>query len=78
MSDPIEVQVPVSEVVYKATKAVTASITTTLAVVSLFATQISDGNLTWSEGGTLIGAVVGAATTVAAVWRVPNEVKRTQ
>lgn len=78
MSDPIEVQVPVSEMVYKATKAVTASITTTLAVVGLFATQISDGNLTWSEGGTLIGAVVGAVATVAAVWRVPNEVKRTQ
>lgn len=72
MSDPIQVAIP--EVVQKSTKSVVASVTTILGVLTLFGTSISDGTLTWSEGGTLIGAVVTAVATVTAVWRVPNEV----
>lgn len=73
MSNPIQVSIP--EVVQKATKSVIATGTTALGVLTLFGTSISDGVLTWSEGGTLIGAVVTAVTTIALVWRVPNEVR---
>lgn len=72
MSDPI--QVPVPEVVQKATKAVTATVIATTGVLTLFGTSISDGVLTWQETGTLIGAVVTAISIVTGVWRVPNEV----
>lgn len=75
MNEPTAtIQVPVTELVYKKTKAVTATITTALSVLTLFGTQIADGSLTWDEGGVLIGAVTGAIATVLAVWRVPNEV----
>lgn len=74
MNSPNPIQVPVPEVVQKTTKAVIASITTGLGVLALFGASISDGALDWSEGGTLIGAVATAVTTIAAVWRVPNEV----
>lgn len=73
MSDPIQISIPV--VVQKATKSVVATITTGLAIVALFGTSISDGVLSWSEGGTLIGAVASAIATIAGVWRVPNEVQ---
>lgn len=70
-----QVTIPMSELVFKTTKAVAATLTTTVGVLGLFATQVADGALTWSEGGTLIGAVATAVATVAAVWRVTNEVK---
>lgn len=73
MSEPISVHVP--PVVYTATKAVVATITTGLGVVTLFATSISDGVLTWGEGGALIGGFLTAVATIAGVWRVPNEPK---
>lgn len=73
MSEPISVPVP--PVVYTTTKAVVATITTGLGVLALFATSIADGNLSWGEGGTLIGAVAAAVATIAGVWRVPNEPK---
>lgn len=72
MSDPISVPVP--EVVQRGTKAVVATITLTAGVLGLFATAIADGSLSWTEGGTLIGALATAITTIAGVWRVPNEV----
>jgi len=72
MSTPI--QVPIPEVVQKGTKAVVATITLVVGVVGLFAASISDGSLSWGEGGELLGAVATAITTIAAVWRVPNEV----
>lgn len=72
MSDPISIPVPV--VVQKATKAVTATVTASLGVLTLLGTTLADGVLTWSEGGMLIGAVATAVGTIAAVWRVPNEV----
>ena len=74
MTDPV--QVPIPEPVTKTTKAIVATLTTTLGILTLFGTSISDGVLTWGEGGSLIGAVATAVATVAAVWRVPNEVKR--
>lgn len=77
MSEPT-IQVPVSDVVFKATKSVAATITTVLGVLTLFGTSISDGSLSWAEGGTLIGAIATAGATIAAVWRVPNEVKGTR
>lgn len=73
MTDSIQIPVPV--VVQKATKSVVATITTGLGVLSLFGASIADGSLTWTEGGTLIGAVATAVVTIAGVWRVPNEVK---
>jgi len=73
MSNPIQVPIPV--VVQKTTKAVAASITTGLGVLALFATDIADGSLTWDEGGTLLAAGAAAVATIAAVWRVPNEVQ---
>lgn len=73
MSEPI--QVPIPEVVQSATKSVVATITTGLGVLGLFATAIADGSLSWTEGGYLIGAVTTAVATIAAVWRVPNEVQ---
>lgn len=75
MSDPIQVQVPVPVVVQRATKAITATITTGVGVLALFGEMIADGSLSWSEGGVLIGAVATAVATVTAVWRVPNEVQ---
>jgi hypothetical protein len=77
MSEPLvpSFQVPVSDVVFTATKSVIATLTTGLGVLTLLGTSISDGNLTWAEGGTLIGAVATAVATIAAVWRVPNQVK---
>lgn len=77
MSEPT-IQVPVSEVVYKATKSIVATITTALGVLALVAVSISDGSLTWEEGGKLIGAIATAGATIAAVWRVPNEIKGTR
>ena len=47
-------------------------------MLTLFGASISDGVLTWAEGGALIGAVATAVATIGAVWRVPNEVKRVQ
>ena len=68
--------VKVPTVVYTTAKTVAATITTGLSVLALFGTQIADGSLSWSEGGTLIGAVAGAVATIAAVWRTTNnEVK---
>lgn len=75
MTDPVQVQVPVPPVVYNATKAVTATLTTAVGVLTLFGASIADGVLTWSEGGALIGAVATAVATIAAVWRVPNQPK---
>jgi hypothetical protein len=65
-------QVNVPTVVYTKAKAVVATLTTGLGVVTLFVTQIADGVLTWPEGGALIGAIGTAIATVGAVWRVPN------
>lgn len=73
MSNPVQIQVPV--VIQKTTKAVVSSITTGVGVLGLFATSISDGSLSWDEGGVLIGAVATAVATIASVWRVPNEVQ---
>lgn len=73
-----EPSVPVPNVVFKATKAVLATITTGVGVLTLFGASISDGVLTWNEGGALIGAVATAVATIGAVWRVPNEVKQVQ
>lgn len=73
MSSPI--RVPIPEVVQKGTKSVVATLTTAVGVLTLFGTAISDGSLDWTEGGTLIGAVATAVLTIAAVWRVPNEVQ---
>lgn len=74
-----EPQVPVNEsvrrTVDKATKAIAATATTVTGVVALVGTMVADGVFTWGEGGTLIGAVVTAATTIWAVWRVPNDPK---
>lgn len=78
MTNPDIITIPVNKVVYKGTKAVVATVTTALGVLALFGTSISDGTLTWADGGTLIGAVATAIATVGAIWRVPNEVKRTQ
>lgn len=72
MTDSIQVPVPV--VVQKATKSAVATITTGLGVLTLFGAAIADGSLSWTEGGTLIGAVATAVVTIAGVWRVPNEV----
>lgn len=72
MTDPVSIKVP--EVITKTTKAVTATITTGLGVLTLLGTTLSDGVLTWSEVGTLIGATATAVATCIAVWRVPNEV----
>lgn len=71
MTDPVNVPVP--RVVYTTAKRTAAALTTGLGVVTLFATQISDGLLSWGEAGTLIGAVATAVTTVIAVFRVPND-----
>lgn len=73
MSNPINVNVPQS--VVTAAKAVAATATTAVGVVTLFVTQVSDGVYTWDEGGTLIGAVVTAAATIGAVWKTRNKVK---
>lgn len=73
MTDPVRVRIP--EVVQTATKSVVATITTGLGVLSLFATSIADGDLSWGEGGALIGAVATAVATIAGVWRVPNQPK---
>lgn len=70
-----DLSIPVPVVVQSATKSVVATITTGLGVLGLFATAISDGSLSWGEGGTLIGAVVAAVATVTGVWRVPNEIE---
>lgn len=70
-----EPKVPVSEPVYKATKAIAATITTVAGVFTLFGTAISDGDLSWGEGGTLIGGIVTAIATITAVWTFKNEVK---
>jgi hypothetical protein len=70
-----EPQVPVPPVVLKTTKSVVSAVTTLAGVLSLFATQIADGNFTWTEGGALIAAVAAAGATIYAVWRVPNEPK---
>ncbi|HJT02048.1 MAG TPA: hypothetical protein VJ757_00250 [Pseudonocardiaceae bacterium] len=69
----LDPQVPVPGVVYTKAKAFAATVTTALGVVALFVADIADGALSWSEGGTLIGAVATAAATIAAVWRVPND-----
>jgi hypothetical protein len=79
MSDPINpiqvpIQVPIPEVVQKATKALSATLVTVTGVIGLFTASIADGHLDWSEGGTLIGAVATAATAIYAVWRTPNQV----
>ena len=67
--------VPVSEPVQTAAKAVAATITTAAGVVALFVASIADGMLSWTEGGNLIGAVVAAGGTVAAVWKTRNKPK---
>jgi hypothetical protein len=74
-SDDQGPQVPVPPVVYKATKALTATATMVVGVLTLVGTQLSDGVYTWGEAGVLIGAVATALGTIAAVWRVPNDPK---
>lgn len=69
MSQP---NLPVPAPVQSAAKAVAATITTAAGVVALFVTSVADGNLSWDEGGTLIGAVVTAGATIAAVWGTRN------
>lgn len=75
MSLPDGPRVPVPEPVQTASKAVVSAVTTGLSVIALFATQISDGALTWAEGGTLIAAVAGAVATIVAVFHTPNKPK---
>ena len=72
LPEDMPVRVTVPAVVYTKAKAVASTITTGLGVLTLFVTQISDGDLTWSEGGTLIGAFAAAVATVTAVWRTSN------
>lgn len=72
---PTDVQIPVPLPVQTTAKTVVATMTTVLGVFTLFGTMISDGLLTWGEGGTLIGAVITAGTTIYGVWRIPNQAK---
>lgn len=79
MSNPIQVPVfPVNQVVFKATKAVVATVTALLGVIGLFSVLISDGSLSGSDVGELVTALGTAGATILAVWRVPNEVKGTK
>jgi hypothetical protein len=75
MSNP-NLNLPVPEPAYTAAKAVAATATTAVGVVTLFVASVADGQLGWEEGGTLIGAVLTAAATIAAVWKARNKPKR--
>lgn len=78
MPDPsqnVTLTYQVPEPARTATKAVAATVTTAAGVLALAVTSIVDGQLSWDEGGSLIGAVITAAATIGAVWRVRNKPK---
>ena len=50
----------------KVAKAITAAV---LAAIGAATTALADGEITWAEGGVIVGAAVVAGY---GVWRVPN------
>lgn len=72
---PPELQVPVPDQVVTGAKAVAATVTSFLGVLTLFLTAVGDGSVSWAEGGTLLTAVLTAVATVGAVWRTENKPK---
>jgi len=70
-----DLQVPVPEQVTTAAKAVAATLASAAGVLALFITSVSDGSVSWAEGGTLLTAVLTAVATVSAVFGVKNQPK---
>jgi hypothetical protein len=74
MTNP-DINVPVGEPVYKATKAIYATVILAGGWVALAIKHMSDGGINWAEGSELVGGAVTAVTAIAAVWATRNKPK---
>jgi len=72
-----EAQFPVSKKLGSIHKAVTATVTSALGMLTLFGTAIGDGSVSAAETGTLVTAGITTAVTVIGVWMAPyRHIKR--
>ena len=70
------INVPVSEPVMSATKAVNTSLVLIGGWVALVVKSMADGSITWAEGYELIGAAFVAGGSIFATWKTRNKPKR--
>lgn len=75
MTNP-NVNVPVAEPTYTATKATNTSLVLAAGWVALVVKSMADGSISWAEGYEIIGAAVVAGGSILATWRSRNKVKR--
>lgn len=73
MSDQFEVEVP--EKVLDASKAVNSALVSLGGLTALVVTLLSDGSFSGADAGTLVTAVLSAATAVGVVFRTTNKPK---
>lgn len=74
MTDP-NVNVPVSDPVVTATKALNTSLVLAGGWVTLVVKSMADGSISWAEGYELIGSAVVAGGAIYATWRSRNKPK---
>ena len=67
---------PVSESVQTAAKAVNASFVLAGGWIALLVTSFVDGSVSWDEGGKLIAAAAAAGGAIYATWKTENKPKR--
>jgi hypothetical protein len=67
--------VPVSEPVWTATKAVNATLVLAAGWVALVVKSMADGSISWAEGYELIGGAIVAGGSVFATWKTKNKRK---
>lgn len=71
-----EFDVPVSESVQTATKAVNAALVSVAGLAGLTVTLVSDGHFTGADVGTFVTALLSAVTVVGAVFQSRNKPKK--
>lgn len=74
MTNP-NINVPVTEPVYTATKAIYTSWVLAGGWVALVVKSMADGSISWAEGYEIIGAAVVAGGSVLATWKTRNKRK---